>query len=404
MAGSTRQPIPWWAWTGWITASLALVAVGVLLLRRPQAKAALPLPSAATPTVPALPANLPVPAVVVTTPESIEDLVGRVSSGVVRIETPSGRGSGFFVATDTLLTNAHVTGHEYEVTVRLLDGTGLQARVGATSPELDVAILKLREARPGQAVLVLGSALTVRPGQEVLAIGSPYGVLQNSVSRGIISALRQVDNAMVLQTDAALNPGNSGGPLLDRSGAVIGINTFKSRGGEGLNFAVAIDYAKALLENRPMSSVTLKPPIDTGPQGRESSEGAMVGILNRKEVTESERTRQEGTRLYEARLAALAKSAAKLDAYWVDFLRVAYIGEIIGTFDRPWYAIWKPGAMPGNYAYGYAGEPAEIKRRADAIKALADAAEEEARKADVYPGDRRDLRRKYRLDWPGWER
>ena len=111
---------------------------------------------------------------------------------VVRVETSNATGSGFFVAPDTLLTNAHVVGGNSSVTIRRSGGTTSTARVTATSLNFDVAVLKISDPAPGQATLLLGSALTVRPGQEVIAIGSALGMLQNTVTRGIVSALRQV--------------------------------------------------------------------------------------------------------------------------------------------------------------------------------------------------------------------
>ena len=97
-------------------------------------------------------------------------------------------------------------------------------------------------------MLALGTVNDVRPGQEVIAIGLALGVFQNSVTRGIISAVRRADRTVMLQTDAAINPGNSGGPLMDRQGLVVGINTMKIGGSaESLGFAVAVDHARALL-------------------------------------------------------------------------------------------------------------------------------------------------------------
>src|SRR6185503_8966058 len=110
------------------------------------------------------------------------------------------------------------------------------------------AIVKVDAAAATQPLLPLGSVRTVRPGQEVIAIGLALGVFQNSVTRGIISAVRRAQRTVMLQTDAAINPGNSGGPLLNRQGEVIGINTMKISGAaESLGFAVAVDHARSLL-------------------------------------------------------------------------------------------------------------------------------------------------------------
>ena len=96
----------------------------------------------------------------------------------------------------------------------------------------------------------MASAQSLKPGQEIVVIGSALGTLQNSVSRGIVSGLRSAGGATLVQTDAAVNPGNSGGPMLDRSGAVVGITTMGYKNAEGLNFGVAIDHARDLLEGR----------------------------------------------------------------------------------------------------------------------------------------------------------
>src|SRR5205809_1676816 len=108
--------------------------------------------------------------------------------------------------------------------------------------------MRVSNPDPNQPALRLGSGMQARPGQEAMALGSPLG-LQNTVTRGIVSAVRQVGALTLVQTDAAINPGNSGGPLLGRNGEVIGITTMSMRSAvaQGLSFAVAIDHAEALL-------------------------------------------------------------------------------------------------------------------------------------------------------------
>ena len=181
---------------------------------------------------------------------SLEDLISRVMPAVVTIQTPSSRGSGFFVAADTIITNVHVVGTEPTVTIRRPDGTTTTARVEATAPAFDIAVLKVLGVRTGQAVIPLGAAAAVRIGEEVIAIGTPLGFLQNTVTRGIVSGLRDVGGATLVQTDAAINPGNSGGPLLDRSGTAVGVIKSGYVGSDGLSFAVAIEHARAVLEGR----------------------------------------------------------------------------------------------------------------------------------------------------------
>ena len=156
-------------------------------------------------------------------------------------------GSGFFVAPDTVLTNAHVVPGAWSVTIRRFDGSTRAANVAASSSEVDIAVLRVLNPDASQQVLPLGSAARVRSGQEVIAVGSPLGVLQSSVTRGIVSAVRAVGGVTLVQTDAAINPGNSGGPLVTREGDVIGIATMTAASAQGLSFAVGIDHARALL-------------------------------------------------------------------------------------------------------------------------------------------------------------
>src|SRR6185369_13885138 len=110
------------------------------------------------------------------------------------------------------------------------------ARVQTVSTGSDLALLQVYGANPNQPVLTMGSVAHARVGEEVIAVGSALGVLSNTVTRGIVSALRQVGQVTLIQTDAAINPGNSGGPLVDRSGLVIGINSMaiQAQAGQGL--------------------------------------------------------------------------------------------------------------------------------------------------------------------------
>jgi len=186
-------------------------------------------------------------------PASLEDVVSNSLPAIVSIETREGRGSGFFAAPGTIITNRHVVGGNVSVTVRLATGAAIPGRVETVSQDFDLALVRVSGADPLQPVLPLGSVNGVRPGQEVIAIGLALGVFQNTVTRGIVSAIRRAGPAVVLQTDAAINPGNSGGPLLNRSGQVIGINSMKIAGSaESLGFAIAIDHAKSFWPGAPL--------------------------------------------------------------------------------------------------------------------------------------------------------
>ncbi|WP_229487382.1 Do family serine endopeptidase [Pseudoduganella lutea] len=168
-------------------------------------------------------------------------------------EAPShGVGSGFIVSSDGLiLTNAHVVRDASEVTVKLTDRREFRAKVLGSDPKTDVAVLKI-DAR-NLPVVPLGRSMDTKVGEWVLAIGSPFG-LENTVTAGVVSAKgRALDDGSVpfIQTDVAVNPGNSGGPLFNTKGEVVGINSqiYSQTGGyQGLSFAIPIDVAQRIQE------------------------------------------------------------------------------------------------------------------------------------------------------------
>jgi hypothetical protein len=118
--------------------------------------------------------------------------------------------------------------------------------------------------------------------------------------------------------------------------------------------------------------------------------------------TETERQRILGAQTLELRLAQIASRADTLDRYWEQFKGSCYEGQISDSFDRGWYALWEPSAMKGSVKPGCEESLSELRRYAENIRSHVLAAEEAARKDDVYPGTRREMRHKYRLDYPGW--
>jgi serine protease Do len=164
-------------------------------------------------------------------------------------QTPMhGQGSGFIVSSDgIILTNAHVVQDAKDVTVKLTDRREFTAKVLGSDARTDVAVLKIEAS--GLPVVKLGNTHDLKVGEWVLAIGSPFG-FENSVSAGVVSAKGRSlpDDSFVpfIQTDVAVNPGNSGGPLFNTRGEVVGINSqiYSHTGGyQGLSFAIPIELA-----------------------------------------------------------------------------------------------------------------------------------------------------------------
>lgn len=186
--------------------------------------------------------------------------VSKIKNAVVKIDVykevkgklrPAGSGSGFIFSSDGLIfTNSHVVAGAQKIMVSLLNENEIEATLLGHDPDTDLAILKIYA--DGYSVARLGEASTLQIGQFVIAIGNPYGY-QHTVTAGVVSALgrtlrtqsgRLVDN--VIQSDAALNPGNSGGPMINTDGEVVGVNTAMINGAQGLSFSVGIDTAKEI--------------------------------------------------------------------------------------------------------------------------------------------------------------
>jgi S1-C subfamily serine protease len=190
---------------------------------------------------------------------AVTQAVERVSGSLVKIEVQSkrghnraaqeGSGSGFVFTPDGLiLTNSHVVHQATKLSLTFTDGSRSGAVLIGEDRDTDIAVL--RTEHPMFSPAPLGISKSLRIGQIAIAVGNPFG-FQFSVTAGVVSALGRSMRASsgrmmeeIIQTDAPLNPGNSGGPLLDSTGCVVGVNTATIMGAQGLSFAVGIDTAK----------------------------------------------------------------------------------------------------------------------------------------------------------------
>ncbi|MEX0268587.1 S1C family serine protease [Leptolyngbyaceae cyanobacterium UHCC 1019] len=177
--------------------------------------------------------------------EVAEQVAAKAIPAVVRIDTSTGTGSGVIISADgKVITNAHVVRDSSTVTITLQDGTKAQAKVvsvGEVGGNRDLALLKI-EGKSNFPTLPPGGTASLRVGQQVFAIGFPFGG-SKFFSQGVVSQVNS--QKRLIYTDAAINKGNSGGPLLNRQGEVIGINT--AGPSENVNYAISIDSVQAFL-------------------------------------------------------------------------------------------------------------------------------------------------------------
>ncbi len=317
--------------------------------------------------------------------------------GVVTINTQTGSGTGFFVAPRLIATNRHVVENAYAVVVMTSRGERLNGRVTVRARAADLALVTLDTAYEGVPLPLVDPGV-VHVGEEVLAIGSPSALqLQGTVTRGIVSAIRIVDGLNQIQTDAALNPGNSGGPLLNMSGAVVGVNTWGVRNMESLGFAIAAEHVRQLLAAGEVVSVV--------PNTAAAAMNSAVQTMPQEE-SGIDTSRQEGLQRFETAIRQLARQADEVDRRWAQYTSACRGGRQTNAvpYGRDWFGVWATPAATNNEGLSECRSLlGDIVRVAIEIRSRMQAAEEEARRASVYPGTRRDIRRKYAMDWTGWD-
>jgi serine protease Do len=192
--------------------------------------------------------------------QSVKQLVDRFGEGVISIDTPSGKGSGFILNEDgNAITNHHVIAGETRISATLYKKTpngGLQrvrvedVEILAMNPLMDLALIRLPKRDDVTYKPCHLSVDELAAGDGVFAVGNPLG-LERSVSQGIVSTRnRNFDGLVYIQTDAAINPGNSGGPLFNLKGEVVGVTNMKATAGDNLGFAIPARYVKDFLRNR----------------------------------------------------------------------------------------------------------------------------------------------------------
>ena len=194
-------------------------------------------------------------------------------------------GSGFIISKEgVILTNSHLVFGHQTIDVILDNGFSTRAELVGVDPLLDLAVLGISVSVQNLPVAILGDSNKVQTGEDVLAIGNPFG-LQQTLTKGIISGVNRTLSAspmspelLLIQIDAAVNPGNSGGPLVNGCGEVIGINTAMLGRGENVNFAVPINMAKKVIPQLLAKGRVIRPWLGVGGKFIQKELGQIINL------------------------------------------------------------------------------------------------------------------------------
>jgi hypothetical protein len=227
-----------------------------------------------------------------------------------------------------------------------------------------------------------------------VTIGSPLGVFQNTVTRGIVSAMRQDGRVMLIQTDAAINPGNSGGPLLDHTGHVVGVNTMKVGSATSINFAIAADHVRNLLD-----SPSSPPILPSTAQAPSTLPGPSPATADPQDDA-----RTHALAAFELQLKRISLRSDQVDEYWDRFKKMCNASMSGPNGDREWFGAWnRQVSVQANLA-DCSMWTTDLVQVSTAVRNAMMAANDSARTAGIIPGQARQLRHKYRLEWDGWDK
>ena len=229
--------------------------------------------------------------------ESVPEIFKKVSTSVVFISAISfdpfktkdrvstSVGSGFIISKEgVILTNSHLVFGHQTIDVILDNGFTTRAELVGVDPFLDLAVLRISVPMKNLPVAILGDSNKVQTGEDVLAIGNPFG-LEQTLTKGIISGVNRTllaspmsPDLPLIQTDAAFNPGNSGGPLVNGCGEIIGINTAMLGQGDNINFAVPINMAKKVLPQLLATGRVIRPWLGVGGKFIQKELGQIINL------------------------------------------------------------------------------------------------------------------------------